>query len=73
MLFPKFVSLGIVVRFRTVVAEHITLRPYGQQLLKFVSAPGTEKAWNTRCRRIWVVNLPFAALSKHHAVSHDCR
>ena len=29
-LFP----LGVVVRFRAAFAEHITLRPYGQQLLK---------------------------------------
>ena len=47
MSFP----LGVVVRFRSAFAENITLRPYGQQLQKF-SAPGTEKAWNTRCRRI---------------------
>ena len=47
MLFP----FGVVVRFRSFFGEHITLRPYGQ-LLKFFHAPGTEKAWNTRCRRI---------------------
>ena len=28
--------LGVVFRFRSVFTEHITLRPYGQQLLKFV-------------------------------------
>ena len=27
-------SLGVVVRFRALVAEHIILRPYGQQLLE---------------------------------------
>ena len=45
---PMFVPLGVVVRFRTVVANNkLTLRPYGQQLLK-----SFEKAWNTHCRRI---------------------
>ena len=31
---PKFFPLGVVVRFRSVFAEHIILRPNGQQLLK---------------------------------------
>ena len=35
---PKFLPIvfpvGVVVRFRKVVAENITLRPYGQHLLK---------------------------------------
>ena len=31
---PKFAPLGVVVRCRTVVTEHITLRPCRKQLLK---------------------------------------
>ena len=35
MFLPKLFPLGVVVlRFRAVFAEHITLRPYGQSLLK---------------------------------------
>ena len=34
MFLAVFFPLGVVVRFRTVVAENITQRPYGQQLLK---------------------------------------
>ena len=33
-LFQTFVPLGVVVRLRSVVAEDVTLRLYGQQLLK---------------------------------------
>ena len=32
---PKFFPLGVVVRFRAVFTESLTVRPYGQQLLKF--------------------------------------
>ena len=31
---PKFFPLGVAVRFRAILAGNITLRPYGQQLLK---------------------------------------
>ena len=34
MILPKLFPLGVVVRFRAAVAENITLRPYGRQLLK---------------------------------------
>ena len=33
--FPKFLPLGVVDRFWAAFTDHITLRPYGQQLLKF--------------------------------------
>ena len=50
-LFRCFVCpVGVVVRFRAVVAENITLRPYGQQLLKLFWSWDREKAWNRSCR-----------------------
>ena len=48
---PKFVPLGVVVRFQAVVAEQITLRPYGQQLLKLFCSWDRKKL-NTSCRRM---------------------
>ena len=50
MSLPICCPLGGVVRFRAVFAEHIPLRPYGQQLLKLFCA-WDRKAWNARCRR----------------------
>ena len=49
---PKLFPSRVVLRFRSVSIEHITLRPSGQQPLKLFCSWGTEKAWNTRCRRI---------------------
>ena len=46
-----FFPLGVVVRFRTAFAEHVTLRPYGQQHLKFCSRE-RKSLENTRRRRI---------------------
>ena len=39
MCFP----FGVVFRFRAVFAEHITLRPYREQLLKFVLLLGKKR------------------------------
>ena len=49
MLFP----LGVVGRFRVDFAEHVTLRPYGQQLLKLFCSRDGESL--ERCRRSLVV------------------
>ena len=49
-----FCPLGFVVRFPTVVAENITLRPYGQLLN--ISAPGTEKLGTHFVVVFWVVS-----------------
>ena len=51
---PKFLPicspLGVAFRFRALVAENITQRPYGQQLLKCFCS-WDKKTWNTPCRR----------------------
>ena len=46
MFVPKFFPLEVVVRFQSVATGNTSLRPYGQQLLRFFCL-----CWNTRCRR----------------------
>ena len=44
---PMCFPLGVVVRFRAVVAGNITLRPYRQQLLKLFCSWGTKSLEHT--------------------------
>ena len=54
-LFPLS-PLGVVVRFRSVFAEHVTRRPYGQQLLKVVLLLGQKKLGKRAVVVFWVVS-----------------
>ena len=66
---PMFLPLAVFVSFRSDFVEHITLRPYGQQLLT-CSAPGTEKPWDTRCRRILGSDMSMRMRSGRRAHIH---
>ena len=50
----EVVSLRVVVRCRSVLLKVCPQGPADNNFWN-VSAPWTEKAWNTRCRRIWVM------------------
>ena len=58
---PRFLSicfpLGVVVRFRAVFTESMTLWSYGQQLLKFVLLLGLKKLGTHVVVVFWVVNI----------------
>ena len=54
-LFQKFCPLGVVVRFRAVFTENISLRPYGQQLLKLFCSWDRKKLGTHVIAICWVV------------------